>query len=105
MINQKRSSVLISLAGTWLSQLLLGQPLPAIVLLEKTEYLADSYNWSDAGPKYEDAEHLLRKLGQDRNALFAGWAASEATWKALGCPSCRSFSKISLRTRLSRTGI
>ena len=91
MINRKRSAVLILLAGTWLSQPLSGQPLPANVLLERAEYLADSYNWSDAGPKYEEAEQLFRKLRQDRNALFAKVGRLRSNMESASLPELSEF--------------
>lgn len=40
-------------------------------LLKKAQYFADLYNWRVASPLFQRAEPLLRKNGDERNALYA----------------------------------
>ena len=47
-----------------------GQP-SATELLHHALYLADLYNWTDAGPEFVKAENMFIALGDRRNALYA----------------------------------
>ena len=40
-------------------------------LLRHALYLADLYNWAEAGPEFTNAEQIFSVVGDQRNALFA----------------------------------
>ena len=47
------------------------KPQSASDLLQHALYLADLYNWTDAGPEFGQAEKLFAAAGDQRNALYA----------------------------------
>ncbi len=54
-------------------------PQSASELMRHALYLADLYNWADAGPEFSQAEKLLVAAGDQRNALYARLGVTRAT--------------------------
>ena len=48
-------------------------------LLDHALYLAELYNWADAGPEFSQAEKIFVAAGDQRNALYARWGRLRST--------------------------
>ena len=56
-------------------------------LLQHALYLADLFNWADAGPEFTNAEKLFRAAGDQRNALYAKLGRMRATVEQNSLPA------------------
>jgi hypothetical protein len=94
-----RNAFLIFLFASCFFRALLGQSAAPVTLLQQADYLADLYNWSGAGPKYEEAEQNFIATGQLRNALYAKIGHLRSTMESSSLPQLSEYLYDQLATK------
>jgi hypothetical protein len=72
----------------------------AHTLLRRADQLSDLFNWSDAGPLYQQAERLFTAAGDQRNALYAKFGAIRGSMETLNLPETSDYLSSQLQTPL-----
>jgi CHAT domain-containing protein len=100
VLNSSRNAFVIPLVGSFVLSSVFGQITPPSTLLQEADRLADLYNWSDAGPRYEQAGQGFSANGQLRNALYARVGHLRSTMESSSLPQLAEYLEDELAKRV-----